>query len=106
MTEANHDDAHKPPMALLPGGPLRDVAAVMAMGSKKYGDHDWRQGSNWVRYASSALRHIFSWLEGEDLDPESGLPHLAHAVCNLCFILEWQSKGQGQDGRYHSEVRS
>lgn len=100
MATALHDDSTKPPMAMLPNGPLRAVAQVMAMGAKKYGDHNWRKGSQWTRYASSALRHIFAWLAGEDNDPESGLSHLAHAVCNLLFILEWQQVGVGVDDRY------
>lgn len=103
MTEANHDDSHKPPMAMLPGEPLRQVAAVMAMGAKKYGTHNWRKGSAWSRYISSTLRHIFAWLSGETNDPESGINHLAHAACNLLFVIEWQSSGKGEDDRYRGE---
>lgn len=96
---ASHDDLTKPPLAQIPGEPLREVASVLAFGAKKYGWHNWRGGSEWVRYASSALRHIFAWLGGENRDPESGCLHLAHAICNLMFIMEWQRTDVGEDDR-------
>ena len=49
--------------------------------------------NNWVlvepeRYDDAALRHIQAYLSGELNDPESGKPHLAHALCCLMFRLE------------------
>ena len=32
-------------------------------------------------------RHLQAWWSGERLDKESGLPHLAHAVCCLLFLM-------------------
>lgn len=37
-------------------------------------------------------RHLIAYQEGEELDEESGLPHLWHAACNMAFILEMESK--------------
>jgi hypothetical protein len=39
------------------------------------------------RYFDAAQRHLWAWWEGEARDPESGLPHLAHAVACLLFVL-------------------
>ena len=34
------------------------------------------------------MRHIFAHIDGSVLDEESGLSHLAHAICCLLFKLE------------------
>jgi hypothetical protein len=40
------------------------------------------------RYYAAALRHLPAWRGGEELDPESGLTHLAHALANAAFLME------------------
>ena len=35
----------------------------------------------------ATIRHLTAWRSGERLDPESGLPHLAHAACSVLFML-------------------
>jgi ADP-heptose:LPS heptosyltransferase len=32
------------------------------------------------------MRHLAAWQRGEENDPETGLPHLAHAMCNLRML--------------------
>jgi probable DNA repair protein len=44
------------------------------------------------RYFSAAMRHLVAWKEGSTHDLESGLPHLAHAVCCLLFLLWFDEK--------------
>ena len=87
-------------LELLPVGPLRELARVMGYGANKYGEHNWREGLEWSRYYGAAQRHLFAWLEGEEIDPESGLPHLAHATTNLLYLLEFSRTGRGVDDRY------
>jgi hypothetical protein len=102
--QAKHFDEGKPPLDQLPFKALSQVAHVMAFGAKKYGRYNWRAGQAWTKYAASTLRHTFAWIYGEDTDPESGFSHLAHAVCNLIFLMEWQRTGVGEDDRYHPLV--
>ena len=65
------------------------VAKVLTFGAKKYGDHNWKNVANKTnRYYAAMRRHIASWRQGEILDSESGLPHLAHAACCLYFLIE------------------
>jgi len=45
------------------------------------------------------LRHLTAWWAGEDLDPESGLHHLAHAACCLMFLLEYTQTHTELDDR-------
>ena len=40
------------------------------------------------RYFDALQRHVWSWKQGEQIDPESGIHHLAHAMCCLMFLYE------------------
>jgi len=82
-------DGEKPKMHLLPPKALTEVAKVLTFGAQKYDEENWRKLDNLQsRYSSGALRHIFAHIDDEEIDPESGLSHLAHAVCCLLFKLE------------------
>ena len=82
-------DGEKPKMNLLPPKAIVEVAKVLTFGAQKYDEENWRKLEDLQsRYSSGALRHIFAHLDSEDLDPESGLSHLAHAICCLLFKLE------------------
>ena len=96
-------DAKKPRADLLPAGCLMEVAEVMKFGAEKYGDHNWRHGTSRGRFVGAALRHVFAWMRGEDIDPESGLPHLAHAICSLMMLRESEIEGYGHDSRWGAE---
>lgn len=99
-TKAVKYDVGKPRMELLSPWVLIEVAKVMTHGAVKYQDHNWRNGFNWTRPIGASLRHISAWLQGEDLDPEWDLPHLAHAICCLMFTLEHQLLKMGVDDRW------
>lgn len=73
---------------LLPVKALRDVAQVLTFGAKKYGDNNWKITKPESRYIAAAMRHMEAYRDGEVLDPESGIHHLAHAACSLMFILQ------------------
>lgn len=82
-------DGEKPKMHLLPPKATLEVAKVLTFGANKYDEENWRKLDNLQsRYTSGALRHIFAHIDSETLDPESGLSHLAHAICCLLFKLE------------------
>lgn len=83
-------DQGKLPLHLLSTEALNQTAAVLAFGADKYAAHNWRKGFQWSRPMSAALRHITAFNAGEDVDPESGLSHLAHAMCCIMFLLEFQ----------------
>jgi hypothetical protein len=48
------------------------------------------------------LRHTMLALAGEDLDTESGLPHLAHAIVQALFLLEYYLQELGEDDRWRT----
>ena len=83
-------DEDKPDYSLIPPNALDDVAKVLTIGAKKYDRHNWKKLDNINnRYFAAASRHMWAWLRGETHDPETGLHHMAHALCCLFFILEF-----------------
>jgi len=83
-----HDSA-KPRMDLIPPLMEMEVARVLTFGAEKYSANNWRQVPDLQqRYIAAAKRHINAIQQGEEIDPESGLRHAAHAVCCLMFIGE------------------
>ncbi|KAF0171010.1 MAG: hypothetical protein FD160_3767 [Caulobacteraceae bacterium] len=81
-------DANKLRFDLVPPGTLGPIVQVLAYGAKKYTENGWMEVPDARRrYYAATIRHLTAWWEGEELDPESGLPHLAHAGANLMFLL-------------------
>lgn len=101
--EAVKFDTGKAPLGLIPRSALTAEAQVLAFGAKKYAKHNWRGGMDWSRMVDAALRHITAWNDGEDVDPETGISHLAHARCCLGFLIEYAEKGLGTDDRYKTQ---
>lgn len=63
--------------------------APRADGSKGYGPYNWReQASESMVYVDAALRHIESWVDGEEKAPDSLAHHLGHAMATLGILLD------------------
>ena len=76
-------------MNLLPPKAIVEISKVLTFGAAKYDAENWRKLDDLQnRYTAGALRHIFAHMDGEQLDPETNLSHLAHALCCLLFKLE------------------
>lgn len=79
----------KPGIEGVPAAPLFMVGEVMRFGAAKYGLTNWRHDPISASvYYNAAMRHLFSWWDGDNLDTETGLPHLAHAAACLMIILD------------------
>lgn len=102
VTGGVKDNRSKEPIDLIPWKPLLGAAAVLAFGAKKYKPHNWRLGLSWTQTWSSLQRHLWKWLDGEDIDPETRLPHIDHALCQLLFLSEYVHSGTGEDDRFVS----
>lgn len=96
----NKFDGEKLPLDLLPPEFLRQTAAVLAHGAKKYGRWNWREGIRYSRVVAAVLRHLVAWLDREDIDEESGLPHLAHAACGIAFLVQLSKERPELDDRW------
>lgn len=67
---------------------VKAVAGVRMYGTEKYGDSEnWRKVEP-KRYVDALYRHLLAYIEGNEVDEESGLSHLAHMACNLSFLLD------------------
>lgn len=81
-------DGGKPMWDLLPYRQLGHIAQVLTFGAEKYGANSWQSIPDFdSRYFAALMRHLAAWKEGEKLDPESGIEHLAHAGCCLLFLM-------------------
>jgi hypothetical protein len=102
-TEANPKQAYgdkKVPLQFVP--PVAEVYLGLALkeGARKYGAYNWRDTSvESMTYIGAARRHIGAFLDGEDIDPESGNPHLAHAMASLAILVDAQENGTLIDNR-------
>jgi|SRR3979411_1214367 len=95
------NDGGKPGLNLLDRHALEETARVMDFGANKYAAHNWRKGLSYSRLIAATLRHVIAINDGEDLDPETGLMHAAHATCELMFLLRFQLDGRDDlDDRY------
>lgn len=83
---------------LLPWESVEDVVKVINFGSTKYEPNSWRRmdAESDNRYFSALMRHLVQWRAGELIDSESGLPHLAHAACNVLFLLGFYHMREGK----------
>ena len=90
MTEGKKFDTDKLDYSLMPWRAVDEVVKVLMFGAntKGYGRNNWKMlKSPRRRYTSAAYRHLNEIAEGNWLDAESGLPHAAHAICCLLFLL-------------------
>ncbi len=93
-------DQDKIRMDLLCPYAMEELSKVLTFGSRKYAPWNWAKGITTSRLVAAALRHTFAYMRGEDKDPETGLHHMAHAMCCAMFIIGMPHYVDGQDDRY------
>lgn len=89
---------------LLPPLSMAEVADVFTFGADKYIDWGWDVGAPWSVYLAAAMRHIEQYRMRSATDPESGKMPLAHAVCCLMILIEYEKRGIGTDDRPHCNI--
>lgn len=81
-------DENKPRWSLIPSGTLSQIIKVLEFGAAFYQVDNWQGVPDARRrYYDAVMRHVEAWWGGEKNDPESGLPHLAHAATCLLFLM-------------------
>jgi hypothetical protein len=90
----------KLPMHLWPETATALGALALLDGALKYGRGNFRAvGVRASIYVDAARRHLTAWFEGEDADPDSGLPHLGHALACLAILVDAEAAGKLNDDR-------
>lgn len=97
--EAVKADSGKAALSILTPESLSYEARAFEYGAQKYSKNNYKLGMSWSRVSDAALRHLVAWAAGEDMDPESGLNHLAHAKACLGMLIYYIEKKVGTDDR-------
>ena len=79
-------DNGKPRWDLLPIRVISDLVDVLTFGAQEYGPNNWKLVRPISRYWAALYRHLAAMRQGRTHDDKSGLPHYAHALCNLVFL--------------------
>lgn len=73
---------------------LEPLVDVLKFGADKYARDNWKLDMPIQSIVDSMIRHVTAFSDGEVNDPESGLPHIGHIMCNAMFIQYHMNKGQ------------
>lgn len=84
---------------LVPVRPLTMLAEHYGRGATKYADRNWERGYNWSLSYAAAQRHMNQFWGGEDLDPETGTPHVLCAAWHMFSLAEFMLTHPEKDDR-------
>lgn len=90
LKEGTKYDDGKPALQYWSPWALEETARVLAFGAVKYEAWNWAKGIKYTRVFGAMMRHLWAWWRGEQFDEETGLHHLAHAMCCLMFLLHYE----------------
>lgn len=90
----------KAPMSTVSAPVVAEIGVAMLEGALKYGRHNYRAvGIRASVYYDATLRHLMSWWEGEDIDPDSGMSHITKALASLVVLRDSMLRGNWNDDR-------
>ena len=90
----------KVPFSVIPGRVMGELGLALLEGAAKYGRHNYRvSGVRASIYYDACLRHLTAWWEGQDTDPDSGLPHVVKALACLTVLRDAETQGKLTDDR-------
>ena len=96
----------KAPLEYLVYSVMEMDAHVHKHGADKYGVRNWRESEILAStYEGAILRHFRAWAQGEDIDPDSGYPHLAHLRACCAVVLDAEMCGTLVDDRNRVETK-
>lgn len=92
--------SNKLPLHLWPATATAMGCLGMLNGMLKYGRSNFREiGVRASIYVDACKRHLDAWFEGEECDPDDGVPHLAAALSCLAIIVDARAAGKMTDDR-------
>ncbi len=103
VKESNPKDAvgiEKTPFSTVPFPVIAELGVALLEGALKYGRHNYRSiGVRASVYVDATLRHVGSFWEGEDIDPDSGLSHITKAIASLVVLRDAMIRDKMVDDR-------
>jgi hypothetical protein len=79
----------KLPLHLWPATATATGCIGLLEGREKYGAQNFRATPVLASiYVAACKRHLDAWMEGEEVAPDSGVPHLANALACLAIIVD------------------
>lgn len=87
-------------MSLIPVEALEIMGRLYGFGAQKYAAHNWRRGYEWSKSYDALQRHASAFWRGEDIDEETGLPHLAGVVFHAFTLMIFMEEQPDFDDRY------
>ena len=75
----------KPRWSLVHYDSLVPMIRVLEYGADHYGIGNWQKGLDSKEILESLQRHLAALMDGEEVDKESGLPHMGHIQANALF---------------------
>lgn len=101
LEEGIKHDQGKIRLDLIPVEAKEALGRVVTYGASKYADNNWRKGIAYSRLIAAMYRHLAMFEKGVDIDEESGLRHVDHALTNLAFLATFIEEGRDDlDDRY------
>ena len=95
--------SNKLPLHLWPTTATVMGSLALLDGMLKYGRSNWREaGVRSSIYVDAAVRHLLAFWEGEEEDPDSGIPHLSHALACIAIIVDARAAGKLNDDRAYN----
>lgn len=92
------DDNGKLRWDLLPLDVVEKLVEIYEFGANKYEENSWRTIENGYKRCRAALfRHLTAYDKGEQVDPESGKSHLAHAAWNALSMVYFAERDTLQE---------
>jgi hypothetical protein len=76
------------------------LAEAAGYGAEKYEQYNYLKGYPWSLSFNAMMRHALAFWNGEDLDPESGLPHMVHAAWHGLAMTSFLTRELGVDDRF------
>lgn len=80
----------KPQMHHIPPKFLLELADLMTQSAKKYSRWNYAKGQPFTMPYDSMMRHICKFMDGQDIDEESGKSHLLHVAANAMIMWTTQ----------------
>ena len=104
MSQGNRFNEGKPKWSLVPQSSLIPMVQVLEFGAKKYGAYNWAKGLSIRETCESLKRHLDAFMEGEDIDSDSGLSHIGHIQCNALFLSWMMENRKDLDDRINFKI--